>query len=135
MQRDSINFREVTKLLINRGNVSFNAYDCSIRKSGFLVPVNYYHEDLVDIISFEEFLTTIEEVIPDIEKLYEGNYDIEKALYWDINATESYFQATIDLWFLTLDEALLVAEELEIDPDDIYDIENSCFINEDEDEE
>lgn len=132
MQRDSIKFREVTKLLINRGNVSLNAFDYTIRKSGFIVPLEYYYEDFVDFISFDEFLSILEKDIPDIEKQYEGKYDFDKALYWDINATESYYQATLDLWFMTLDEALLVAEELEIDPDDIYDIANSCFINEDE---
>ena len=132
MQRDSIEFRQIIKLLTNKGNVSFNVFDYTLRRNGFLVPLEYYHEDLVDIVSFDDFLTTIETDIVDVESSHQGDYDIKKALYFDINATESYYQATMDLWFATLDEALKVAEELEIDSDDIYDIDNGKFIGEDE---
>lgn len=132
MQRDSIEFREVVKLLVNKGNVSFNAFDGTIRKAGYLVPIEYYHEDLIDIVSFEEIMDVVDADIPDIEEEYELDYDFEKALYIDVNATESYYQATMDLWFSTLEQALAVAEQLDIDADDIYDIENNCFINEDE---
>jgi len=132
MQRDSIKFREVVKLLVNKGNVSFNVFDCTIRKSGFLVPLEYYHEDLIDIVSFEEFLDAVEQDIPDVEAEYEADFDMEKALYVDINATESYYQATMDLWFATLPEALQAAEDLDILSDDIYDVDNECFLNEDE---
>ena len=132
MQRNSIEFREVVKLLVNKGNVSFNAFDGTIRKAGYLVPIEYYHEDLIDIVSFEEIMDVVDADIPDIEEEYELDYDFEKALYIDVNATESYYQATMDLWFSTLEQALAVAEQLDIDADDIYDIENNCFINEDE---
>jgi hypothetical protein len=135
MQRDSIEFREVVKLLINKGNVSFNAFDGTIRKAGYLVPIEYYHEDLIDIVSFEEIMDVVDADIPDIEKEYEADYDFEKALYIDVNATESFFEVTMDLWFVDFDEAVRVAEDLDIPSEEIYDIANECYIYDDEEDD
>jgi hypothetical protein len=134
MKKDSIEFREVVKLLINKGNVSFNAFDGTIRKSGYLVPIEYYHEDLIDIVSFEEILEVVNSDIPDIEKAYEVDYDFEKALYLDVNATESFYEVTMDLWFESFPEALDVAEALDIPSEEIYDIANECYIYDNEDD-
>lgn len=135
MQRDSIEFLEVVKLLVNKGNVSFNAFGGTIRKGGYLVPIDYYHEDLIDIVSFEEILDVVNADIPDIEKEYEADYDFDKALYFDINATDSYYEVTMDLWFADFDEALRVAEDLDIPSEEIYDITNECFIYDDEEDD
>lgn len=135
MQRDSIEFREVVKLLVNKGNVSFNAFDGTIRKAGYLVPIEYYHEDLIDIISFEEIMDVVNADISDIEKEYEADYDFEKALYFDVNATESFYEITMDLWFADFDEAVRVAEDLDIPSEEIYDITNECFIYDDEEDD
>jgi hypothetical protein len=135
MQRDSIEFREVVKLLINKGNVSFNAFDGTIRKAGYLVPIEYYHEDLIDIVSFEEIMDVVDADIPDIEKEYEADYDFEKALYINVNATESFFEVTMDLWFVDFDEAVRVAEDLDIPSEEIYDIANECYIYDDEEDD
>jgi hypothetical protein len=135
MQRDSIEFREVVKLLINKGNVSFNAFDGTIRKAGYLVPIEYYHEDLIDIVSFEEIMDVVDADIPDIEKEYEADYDFEKALYIDVNATESFFEVAMDLWFVDFDEAVRVAEDLDIPSEEIYDIANECYIYDDEEDD
>lgn len=135
MQRDSIEFLEVVKLLVNKGNVSFNAFDGTIRKVGYLVPIDYYHEDLIDIVSFEEILDVIDADIPDIEKAYEADYDFDKALYLDINATDSYYEVTMDLWFESFPDALKVAEDLDIPSEEIYDIANECYIYDEEDED
>lgn len=135
MQRDSIEFREVVKLLVNKGNVSFNAFDGTIRKAGYLVPIEYYHEDLIDIISFEEIMDVVNADIPDIEKEYEADYDFEKALYFDVNATESFYEITMDLWFADFDEAVRVAEDLDIPSEEIYDIANECYIYDDEEDD
>jgi hypothetical protein len=134
MQRDSIEFREVVKLLVNKGNVSFNAFDGTIRKIGFLVPIEYYHEDLIDIVSFEEIVDVVTADIPDIEKEYEVDYDFEKALYIDVNATESFYKVTMDLWFESFQEAVDVAEALDIPSEEIYDIANECYIYDNEDD-
>jgi hypothetical protein len=134
MQRDSIEFREVVKLLVNKGNVSFNAFDGTIRKIGFLVPIEYYHEDLIDIVSFEEIVDVVTADIPDIEKEYEVDYDFEKALYIDVNATESFYEVTMDLWFESFQEAVDVAEALDIPSEEIYDIANECYIYDNEDD-
>jgi hypothetical protein len=135
MQRDSIEFREVVKLLINKGNVSFNAFDGTIRKAGYLVPIEYYHEDLIDIVSFEQIMDVLDADIPDIEKEYEADYDFEKALYIDVNATESFFEVTMDLWFADFDQAVKVAEDLDIPSEEIYDIVNECYIYDDEEDD
>ena len=135
MQRDSIEFLEVVKLLVNKGNVSFNAFDGTIRKGGYLVPIDYYHEDLIDIVSFEEILDVVNADIPDIEKEYEADYDFDKALYFDINATDSYYEVTMDLWFANFDEAVKVAEDLDIPSEEIYDIVNECYIYDDEEDD
>jgi hypothetical protein len=135
MQRDSIEFREVVKLLVNKGNVSFNAFDGTIRKAGYLVPIEYYHEDLIDIISFEEIMDVVNADISDIEKEYEADYDFEKALYFDVNATESFYEITMDLWFADFDEAVRVAEDLDIPSEEIYDIANECYIYDDEEDD
>ncbi len=135
MQRDSIEFREVVKLLINKGNVSFNAFDGTIRKAGYLVPIEYYHEDLIDIVSFEEIMDVVDADIPDIEKEYEADYDFEKALYINVNATESFFEVAMDLWFVDFDEAVRVAEDLDIPSEEIYDIANECYIYDDEEDD
>lgn len=135
MQRDSIEFLEVVKLLVNKGNVSFNAFDGTIRKAGYLVPIDYYHEDLIDIVSFEEILDVVNADIPDIEKAYEADYDFDKALYFDINATDSYYEVTMDLWFESFEDALRVAEDLDIPSEEIYDIINECYIYEDEEDD
>jgi hypothetical protein len=134
MQRDSIEFREVVKLLVNKGNVSFNAFDGTIRKIGFLVPIEYYHEDLIDIVSFEEIVDVVTADIPDVEKEYEVDYDFEKALYIDVNATESFYEVTMDLWFESFQEAVDVAEALDIPSEEIYDIANECYIYDNEDD-
>ena len=135
MQRDSIEFLEVVKLLVNKGNVSFNAFDGTIRKAGYLVPIDYYHEDLIDIVSFEEILDVVNADIPDIEKAYEADYDFDKALYFDINATDSYYEVTMDLWFESFEDALRVAEDLDIPSEEIYYIINECYIYEDEEDD
>lgn len=135
MQRDSIEFFQVVSLLVNKGNVSFNAFDGTIRKAGYLVPIDYYHEDLIDIVSFEEILDVVEADIPDIKEECEADYDFEKALYFDINATDSYFEVTMDLWFYDFDEALRVAEDLDIPSEEIYDIANECYIYDDEEDD
>lgn len=135
MQRDSIEFLEVVKLLVNKGNVSFNAFDGTIRKAGYLVPIDYYHEDLIDIVSFEEILDVVNADIPDIEKAYEADYDFDKALYLDINATDSYYEVTMDLWFESFPDALKVAEDLDIPSEEIYDIANECYIYDNEEED
>lgn len=135
MQRDSIEFLEVVKLLVNKGNVSFNAFDGTIRKAGYLVPIDYYHEDLIDIVSFEEILDVVNADIPDIEKAYEADYDFDKALYLDINATDSYYEVTMDLWFESFPDALKVAEDLDIPSEEIYDIANECYIYDQEEED
>lgn len=135
MQRNSIEFREVVKLLVNKGNVSFNAFDGTIRKAGYLVPIEYYHEDLIDIVSFEEIMDVVNADISDIEKEYEADYDFEKALYFDINATESFYEITMDLWFADFGEAVKVAEDLDIPSEEIYDIENECYIYDDEEDD
>jgi hypothetical protein len=135
MKKDSIEFREVVKLLINKGNVSFNAFDGTIRKAGYLVPIEYYHEDLIDIVSFEEIMDVVNADIPDIENEYEADYDFEKALYLDVNATESFYEITMDLWFADFPEALRVAEDLDIPSEEIYDIANECYIYDDEEDD
>jgi hypothetical protein len=135
MQRDSIEFREVVKLLVNKGNVSFNAFDCTIRKAGYLVPIEYYHEDLIDIVSFKEIMDVVNADIPDIENEYEADYDFEKALYLDVNATESFYEITMDLWFADFPEAIRVAEDLDIPSEEIYDVANECYIYDDEEDD
>ncbi|NBW35150.1 MAG: hypothetical protein EBR30_09055 [Cytophagia bacterium] len=120
---------------MNKGNVSFNAFDGTIRKAGYLVPIDYYHEDLIDIVSFEEILDVVNADIPDIEKAYEADYDFDKALYLDINATDSYYEVTMDLWFESFPDALKVAEDLDIPSEEIYDIANECYIYDNEEED
>lgn len=134
MQRDSIEFVKIHKHLINHGQVSYNVFDYTIRSVGYLVPLEFYFEDLVDLVPFEKIVEEIEENIADMRTTYAGEYDFEKALYVDISATESFYQVTMDLWFADFSEAVKVAEELDIPSEDIYDIDNQCYIYEDEDD-
>lgn len=134
MQRDSIEFVKIHKHLIDHGQVSYNVFDYTIRSVGYLVPLEFYFEDLVDLVPFEKIVDEIEENIADMRTAYAGEYDFEKALYVDVSATESFYQVTMDLWFADFSEAVKVAEELDIPSEDIYDIENQCYIYEDEDD-
>ena len=128
MEKDSKEFRKVLGLLLNTGNVSFNVFDGTIRKGGYLVPIEYFFEDLIDIVTFEDFFTEIENDVADIRDAYTGDYDFERALYVDINAQDSHYEATLDLWFADLPRAMIVAEALEVDYEDIYDVYSECYL-------
>ena len=120
------------------GQVSFNPFDFSLRKpSGYLVSMDFYFEDLIDITTFEKVFEEVQSNIAELREEYSANYDFEKAFYIDINGTDSFYQVTCDLYFNDLDEALNVCRELGIDESDIFDIEYECYINDeiDEDEE
>jgi hypothetical protein len=134
MEKDSKEFRKVIGLLLNTGNVSFNVFDGTIRKGGYLVPIEYFFEDLIDIVTFEDFFIEIENDVADIRDGYAGDYDFDRALYVDINAQDSHYEATLDLFFADFSEAIRVAEELDIPSEEIYDIENQCYIYDNEDD-
>lgn len=132
MQIDSNEFRKVTGILLNRGNVSFNIFDGTIRKGGYLVPIEYFFEDLIDIVTFEDFFTEIKNDVADIREAYHGEYDFESALHVDINAQDSHYEATLDLWFADLPTAMIVAAALEYEYEDIYDVYAECYLEADE---
>lgn len=134
MQRDSIEFVKIHKHLIDHGQVSYNPFDFTFRSVGYLVPLEFYFEDLVDLVPFEKIVEEIEENIADMRASYDADYDFEKALYVDISATESFYQVTMDLFFADFSEAIRVAEDLDIPSEEIYDIENQCYIYDDEDD-
>jgi hypothetical protein len=128
MEKDSKEFRKVIGLLLNTGNVSFNVFDGTIRKGGYLVPIEYFFEDLIGIVTFEDFFAEVENDVADIRDGYIGDYDFERALYVDINAQDSHYEATLELWFADLPTAMIVAEALEVDYEDIYDVYSECYL-------
>jgi hypothetical protein len=132
MEKDSKEFRKVIGLLLNTGNVSFNVFDGTIRKGGYLVPIEYFFEDLIDVVTFEDFFTEIENDVADIRDGYAGDYDFNRALYVDINAQDSHYEATLDLWFPDLPTAMVVADALEVEYEDIYDVDAECYLEADE---
>ena len=134
MQRDSIEFVKIHRHLIDNGQVSYNPFDYTIRSVGYLVPLEFYFEDLVDLVPFEKIIEEVEQNIANMRVAYEGDYDFEKALYVDISATDSFYQVTMDLWFEDFSEAVNVAEQLDIPSEDIYDIANQCYIYDNEDD-
>lgn len=135
MQRDSIEFVKIHNELINKGQVSYNPFDFTLRPIGYLVPLDFYFEDFVDLVQFEKIIEEVEENIANIRMAYEGEYDFEKALYVDISATESLYQVTMDLLFVDFSEALKVAEDFDIHPEDIYDLQSQMYIYEDYEDE
>lgn len=134
MQRDSIEFVKIHKHLIDHGQVSYNVFNYTIRSVGYLVPLEFYFEELFDLVSFEKIVEEIEENIADMRTRYASDYDFEKALYVDISATESFYQVTMDLWFADFSEAIKVAEELDIPSEDIFSIADGCYIYDNEDD-
>lgn len=135
MQRDNHEFSTLKQKLIDLGQVAFNPFDLSIRKNvGYLVPINFYFEDLIDMTTFERVLEEVERNIADIRVQHEADYDFEKALCVDVVAYESFFEVTCDLWFEEFSDAIKVAEDLDIPSEDIFDIEEGCYIYDNEDD-
>lgn len=136
MQRDNHQFSTLKQKLTDLGHIAFNPFDLSIRKNvGYLVPIDFYFEDLIDITTFEKVFEEVEKNIADFRGKYNGDFDFEKALCVDIVAYESFFEVTCDLWFEEFADAIKVAEDLDIPSEDIFDIEEGCYIYDNEDED
>ena len=136
MQRDNHELSTLKQKLINLGQVAFNPFDLSIRKNiGYLVPIEFYFEDLIDITTFEKVFEEVERNIADIRVQHEADYDFEKAFYIEVAAYESFYEVTCDLWFEEFTDAIKVAEDLDIPSENIYDISEGCYIYDNEDED
>lgn len=135
MQRDSIEFNKVKDTIVEHGHVSFNMFDYTIRKNkGYLVPIEFYFEELIDITPFEKVIEELEKNIADFRMHHVADFDFEKALYADISAFESFYEVTVDFWFETFQEAVRIAEDLDVPSENIFDIESGQYIYEDEDD-
>lgn len=138
MPRNYSELDKVKDILINMGEVSFNPFDFGLRKlNGYIISLDFYFEDLIDITTFEKVFEEVQSNIADLRAEYSGNYDFEKALFVDINASDSFYQVTCDLYFSNIEETMNVCNELGIDESEIFDLEYECYWtdNIDEDEE
>jgi len=136
MQRDNHELSTLKQKLTDLGQVAFNPFDLSIRKNiGYLVPIDFYFEDIIEITTFEKVFEEVERNIADIRVQHEADYDFEKALHIEMVAIDSFYSVTCDLWFEEFTDAVKVAEDLDIPSEDIYDIQEGCYIYDDEDED
>jgi hypothetical protein len=135
MQRDNHELSTLKQKLTDLGQVAFNPFDLSIRKNvGYLVPMEFYFEDLVEITNLENVLDEVEKNIADFREQYEADYDFENALTIDVAVYESFYEVTCDLWFEDFSKAVEVAEQLDIPSADIFSIADGCYIYDNEDD-
>ncbi len=136
MQRDNHEFSTLKQKLIDLGQISFNVFDFGLRKNnGYLVATDFYFEDLIEITTLEKVFEEVLKNVADLRKQYEGDFDFEKALFVDIAAWDSFYNVTVDLWFEEFQDAVNVAENLDIPSQDIFDVENNCYIYDNEEED
>jgi hypothetical protein len=136
MQRDNHELSTLKQKLTDLGQVAFNPFDLSIRKNiGYLVPIDFYFEDLVDVTTFEKVFEEVEKNIADFREKYKADYDFENALSVDVVAYESFYEVTCDFWFEDFSKAIEVAEQLDILSEDIFSIVDGCYIFDFDDED
>ena len=136
MQRDNHELSTLKQKLTDLGQLSFNVFDLGLRRNvGYLVPIDFYFEDLLDITTFEKVFEEVLNNVADFREHYKGDFDFEKALFVDISALDSFYNVTCDLWFESFPDAIKAAEDLDILSEDIYDIQEACYIYDNEDED
>lgn len=135
MQRSSTELGKIKDKLVEHSWVSFNPFTYELRrKCGYLVPIDFYFEDLIDVTSFENLMIEINNNIAFFREEYIADYNFEEAFYVDISAPDSFYQVTVDLWFEEFSDAINIAEQLDIPSQDIYDISEQCYIYDNEEE-
>lgn len=136
MQGNNHELSTLKEKLTNLGQVSFNVFDLGLRRNvGYLVPIDFYFEDLVDITTFEKVFEEILMNVADFREHYKGDFDFDKALFVDISAFDSFYSVTCDLWFEQFSDAVKVAEDLDIPSEDIFDVVLNSYIYDNEDED
>jgi hypothetical protein len=106
--------------LKNRGTVVYNPFHYGTNPPRYLVPLIGWNEPIGDT-SIEEFLISLEDEIEDtLEFINQHSSTISKdSLYFEVDAQESFYCWTADLYFDDLQEAIKYAWIFEAD--DIYD--------------
>lgn len=132
--KDKHELFQVEQELLNTGNVIF-IYDTKtiIKNKGYLIPIDYYYEEFIDNISLEKIMEEIQSNIPFFKDEHKFDIDFDKSLCVSICADESFYQVTVDFWFEQFTDAEKIAENMDIASENIYDLENGCYIYDEED--
>lgn len=128
-------YKEIINRLKDKGNVVYNAYNYSMTLPRYIVPLPLEFSEPIGEIDVDTFVESMDEERSEVWEFITDNSNrvFQENIFFEIDAQDSFFCWTADLYFDDLDEAIKQAWLFDVD--EIYDRQDDeiLYISEEDD--
>ena len=133
-QRNKNKHAEITDKVINHGIVTFNPVSMELCSQQYSVPMPYYDELSIDSTDLVELIDDLIGQWTDDLRADIPIDDFDTAIGITIEAMDSFYNVTVDLFYNDFDKAVAVAEDLDISDEEIYNHVTQSYIYDNEED-
>lgn len=134
MQRSSGKHAEITDKVINHGIVTFNPITMEQCTQQYSVPTLYYDELPIDSTDLVKLIDDLIGQWTDDLRADIPIDDFDTAIGITIEAMDSFYDVTVDLFYNDFNKAVATAEDLDVPSEEIYNHVTQSYIYDNEED-